>query len=244
MQSKKLFNFAVTKLKKCSPFAPLPSLRLFFVLDPRLYLVKAFTVGQRSRNQTFYGYLKKESKKKLEKINMLFLPFSNTMKFYLSIFLFLFGTLFGQENEDIIRDSTHDNTHDNTQDNTQDNTHDNTYDNTQDNPSLLESYHHDLDSWHEHLSHEGQSFESKFFHMLLILGLLIAFMIIASWALKRMMKSRVTQINTSSSIKVLETRYLSPRATLYLIEVEEETFLIAESPHAITLLESKGIKHL
>lgn len=132
------------------------------------------------------------------------------MKLFFALFIFVFSALFGQD-----------------------------FDNEDPQTSHTETYHHehpDLDAWREHLSHEGQSFESKFFHMLFILGLLIAFMILASWALKRMMKSRMTQINTSNSIKVLETRYLSPRATLYLIEVENETFLIAESPQTVTLL--------
>lgn len=91
-------------------------------------------------------------------------------------------------------------------------------------------------TWPEHTPHEADSFQTKFFNMLFILGLLIGFMILASWALKRMMKSKITQLNTASSIKVLETRYLSPRATLYLVEVQDQSFLIAESPTTVTYL--------
>ena len=105
-----------------------------------------------------------------------------------------------------------------------------------------ESMRHDLD-YHElfdkdfhPLSHETDSFETKFLNMLFVLGLLIGFMILASWALKRMMKSKITHLNTASSIKILETRYLSPRATVYLIEVQDRSFLIAESPTAVTYL--------
>ena len=94
------------------------------------------------------------------------------------------------------------------------------------------------EAWHSHISHETESFESKFLHMLLVLGLLIGFMFVASWALKRMMKAKITHHNTSSSIKVLETRYLSPRATLYLVEIEGQSLLIAESPTAVTYLKT------
>jgi flagellar biogenesis protein FliO len=94
----------------------------------------------------------------------------------------------------------------------------------------------------EHLPHESETFQTKFFNMLFILGLLIGFMILASWALKRMMKSKMTQMNTSSSIKLLETRYLSPRATLYLVEIHDETFLIAESPTTVTYLATLPLK--
>lgn len=97
--------------------------------------------------------------------------------------------------------------------------------------------HRDLpDTWPENITHEADSFQTKFFNMLFILGLLIGFMILASWALKRMMKSKMTQLNTASSIKVLETRYLSPRATLYLVEIQDQSFLIAESPTNVTYL--------
>lgn len=92
--------------------------------------------------------------------------------------------------------------------------------------------------WHDRLEKESDTFQTKFFHMLFILGLLIAFMILASWALKRMMRTKITQLNTANSIKVLETRYLSPRATLYLVEAENRTFLIAESPTTVTYLAS------
>ncbi len=81
-----------------------------------------------------------------------------------------------------------------------------------------------------------EGFQAKFFKMLVVLGLLIGFMLLASWALKRMMKSKVAQLNTASGIKVLETRYLSPRATLYLIEAQGKIFLIAESPSNVTHL--------
>lgn len=98
---------------------------------------------------------------------------------------------------------------------------------------------HDLEEmWPSHLPSDGKSFEAKFFNMLIILFLLIGFMFLASWSLKRMMKSKLTNLNTGSSIKVLETRYLSPRATLYIVEVEGQSLLIAESPTTVTHLKT------
>lgn len=88
----------------------------------------------------------------------------------------------------------------------------------------------------ERQENETDTFQAKFLHMLLVLGLLIAFMLLASWALKKMMKSRVTQMNTGSSIKVIETRYLSPRSSVYIIDVNGQNFLLGESPSTVTLL--------
>jgi len=102
--------------------------------------------------------------------------------------------------------------------------------------------HNLIERWSDHLPNETESFESKFFNMLFVLGLLIGFMILASWALKRMMKSKVTHLNTASMIKVLETRYLSPRATLYLVEVQNQNFLIAESPTTVAFLKTSSLQ--
>ena len=92
------------------------------------------------------------------------------------------------------------------------------------------------DSLKDKVENETDTFQAKFFNMLFILALLIGFMILASWALKQLMKSKITNLNTASNIKILETRYLSPRATLYLVEIQDKAFLIAESPTAVTYL--------
>ncbi len=86
------------------------------------------------------------------------------------------------------------------------------------------------------IGHETDTFQTKFINMLVILGLLIGFMILASWALKRMMRTRLANLNTGSTIKVLETRQLSPRAVLHLVEVQGQTVLIAESPTTVSYL--------
>ncbi len=82
--------------------------------------------------------------------------------------------------------------------------------------------------------------EDHFFHeflnMLGTLALLIAFMVFASWVLKRMLNQRVQQLNTSSHIKVVEKRALSNKASIYLIEIDGKTFLVGESMHNLSLI--------
>lgn len=92
--------------------------------------------------------------------------------------------------------------------------------------------------WADEAEKQSESFQYKFLHMLLVLGLLIIFMFLASFALKRMMKTKVTQLNTVNDIKVLETRHLSPKATLYLVQVQDQRFLLGESPTHISHLAS------
>lgn len=83
---------------------------------------------------------------------------------------------------------------------------------------------------------EGR-FMAEFIYMLLMLGLLIGVVLFASWLMKRMVNTRLSQLNESSNIKVLEKRTLSPKSSLYLLEIEGKTVLIAESGTHITQLQ-------
>lgn len=81
-----------------------------------------------------------------------------------------------------------------------------------------------------------QHFFGQFMKMLGTLGVLIAVMVAASWSLKRMLNTRVQQLNDTSLIKVVETRTLSNKSSLHLVEIEGKTFFIGESMNNITLL--------
>lgn len=92
------------------------------------------------------------------------------------------------------------------------------------------------------LDKDSGSFQAKFMHMLFLLGLIIAFMLLASYMLKRLNRSRVEQLNTSSTIRVREARMISARSTIYLIEIEGKGLVIAESPTSITHLTTISLK--
>lgn len=99
---------------------------------------------------------------------------------------------------------------------------------------------------------EGQSetsFAMQFMHMLTTLGLLIGVVLLATWVLKRMMHTRVQQVNLTSSIKILEQRALTTKTVVSLVAIRGKEFAIAESGTTVTLLgtfgqeeENKGIK--
>ena len=73
-------------------------------------------------------------------------------------------------------------------------------------------------------------------NMLTTLGLLIALVLAASWALKRMMRTRMLQVNETSSIKILEQRAITAKTIISLIEIREKKIAIAESSNGVTLL--------
>lgn len=83
---------------------------------------------------------------------------------------------------------------------------------------------------------EGDRFFSEFINMLMTLGLIVAIILIATWFLKKMVSSRMEQMNTTSIIKVVEKRMLTPRTSIYLIDVKGDGFILAESNNGVTSL--------
>jgi flagellar protein FliO/FliZ len=74
-----------------------------------------------------------------------------------------------------------------------------------------------------------RQFMGEFINMLVILALIVVFMYVASYFLKRFLQSKVQLANVDSSIKILEQRTLSQKATIYLLDVEGTRLLIADS---------------
>ncbi len=98
-------------------------------------------------------------------------------------------------------------------------------------PSTVENEHEFPD-----INPGENQFASDFIKMLSTLGLLTVLLLFVSWFLKRMMRTRIQQLNTSSAIKVIEQRQLSARTSIYLIEMEGKTFALGESSGNICLI--------
>ncbi len=81
---------------------------------------------------------------------------------------------------------------------------------------------------------EEGHFYSDLFNMLFTLGLLIALLLMGSWIVKRLMHTRLHQINTTSSIKIIESRALSTKSVIYLLEIQGKEIAVAESINGIT----------
>lgn len=83
-------------------------------------------------------------------------------------------------------------------------------------------------------------FMSDFISMLASLGLLVALILIVSWFLKRFLNTRIQSMNTTSAIKIIERRALTPKTSIYLIEVNNRSIVIAEHTHGVTKLSELG----
>lgn len=74
--------------------------------------------------------------------------------------------------------------------------------------------------------------------------LLVAFILFTVWAVKKLMRSRMTQLNRKTQIQLLERRALHAKSSLYLIEVEGERFLIGDSHAGLHLISKLTPKDL
>jgi flagellar biogenesis protein FliO len=84
----------------------------------------------------------------------------------------------------------------------------------------------------------GQSYNytNDFVNMLLSLLVVILVLMGTLWVLKKLMRSRLTYLNDTSAIRVLEKRVLNQKAALYLVEVMGKGVLICESSAGIQTL--------
>lgn len=80
------------------------------------------------------------------------------------------------------------------------------------------------------------NFMQEFVKMLLTLASVIAVLLVISYLLKRFMNTRIQQINDSSDIKILERRTMSPKSSVYLLDIKGRQVAIVESHNALLLL--------
>jgi flagellar biosynthetic protein FliO len=84
------------------------------------------------------------------------------------------------------------------------------------------------------------SYWHDFINMLFSLLFILIILGVSIWFLKRMMRSRLRHLNRSTSIKILERRPLSPKASLYLVEILGKGIVISESQNGIQTITEFG----
>ncbi|NGX55399.1 MAG: hypothetical protein KR126chlam2_01034 [Chlamydiae bacterium] len=85
---------------------------------------------------------------------------------------------------------------------------------------------------------DGPSFNywGEFVNMLVTLGIIIVMVIASVWILKRIMRSRMRNLNHTTGIKLLERRSLSSKSSLYLVDILGKSVVISESPAGVQLI--------
>jgi flagellar biosynthetic protein FliO len=100
---------------------------------------------------------------------------------------------------------------------------------------------------HKTAPHEEITFETMFVKMILVLVSLLVMVAFCVWLFKRMNHSRLSQMNYHKTIKILETRPISPKTLLYLVEVGDRRILLSESQldvRQLTTLEFPEENHI
>ncbi len=81
---------------------------------------------------------------------------------------------------------------------------------------------------------EGHFFE-QFIKMLFILCALIVAMLVLAWVAKKFLNTRLEQINAASGIRVEERRVLTQKTVVYILNVQGERVLLAESHQGVAI---------
>lgn len=75
---------------------------------------------------------------------------------------------------------------------------------------------------------------NEFLQMILSLGTVVIILLFVAWFLRRFINKKVLQGNQSNEIKIIERRMLSPKSTLYLLEVKDKLLLVSDSANGGT----------
>lgn len=85
---------------------------------------------------------------------------------------------------------------------------------------------------------EGQTYNywAEFANMLMTLAFIIVLIIVTVWVLKKVMRSRVQNLNRSAGIKILERRPLNQKSSLYLVNILGKGVVISESQAGVQVI--------
>ena len=73
------------------------------------------------------------------------------------------------------------------------------------------------------------NFNALFTRMIITTSLIIILIIATLWAFKKFIRKKIFFSNSQNMVRILESRTLSAKSILYLIEVEKQKILISES---------------
>jgi len=79
-------------------------------------------------------------------------------------------------------------------------------------------------------------FFSAFLNTMIMLAVVLILIFIASRFLKNLVNTKTQQANNASDIKIIEKRTLSPKSTLYLLNIKGKEIVIAESHTGISTI--------
>lgn len=76
-------------------------------------------------------------------------------------------------------------------------------------------------------------FYTAFFGMLSTLGIIVVMIIAITWFLKKILMTRQNQMNQTSFIKIIESRAITSKTMLHLVQVYDKKVLFVDSHHGV-----------
>ena len=86
----------------------------------------------------------------------------------------------------------------------------------------------------------GDRFTSELVNMLMVLGILLAAMLGVTWFLRKSMNARMAGASAASNIIVVDSRKITTKSTVYLLEVNGKAVLVGESTNGLVSLDSNA----
>lgn len=95
--------------------------------------------------------------------------------------------------------------------------------------ALLAELTENLPSQTADIASSSPSFGATFIKMVLTLVAILILLFFTFWILKKISRSRYLQMHQTGPMKLIESKAISPKTMLYLIELDGKRIMIAES---------------
>lgn len=95
-------------------------------------------------------------------------------------------------------------------------------------------------AWADAIEMPPHPYWKDFVNMLITLFCILGLIMISIWALKKIFRSRMRQMNKHTAIKIIERRTLTPKSSLYLVNILGKNVVIAESQAGIQMITEVG----
>lgn len=77
--------------------------------------------------------------------------------------------------------------------------------------------------------------------MILILGITICIALLVSFLAKKFFAGKLLSLNSNARIRVIERKAISPKASIVIVELDDEELFIAETQNSLTVLSKQKI---
>ncbi len=85
---------------------------------------------------------------------------------------------------------------------------------------------------------ESDRFTKEFIKVMVAVGIMVGALLFLSWSSKKILNTQIQQANEKCAIKITEKRSISTKTTVYQLDIEGRSVLLAESSNGVTLLHS------